>query len=730
MISKSIFSFLLLALLSSPAFAIWPIPKSYQQGNKPLFIHQNLALSYNGGNVCWNSFSEHSCPLDEFSTKYEYNEQLVYTYGYSPASINSKEIVQAGVSRALASIFQTNFVPWRLHGKNELSSFEPDVNQAKWIKSLAITQTGEDKPETFKPLAGQVDESYNLTLSEDGVAKLSAVTSTGVLRGLETFSQLFYTHSTGTFYYTPYAPVSIQDSPEYPHRGMLLDVARNFYPVKDIQRTIDALSWNKMNRLHVHITDSQSWPLDLPSMPEVAREGAYSRSQIYSESDLKGLQEYGVARGVEVVLEIDMPGHIGSLNWSHPELIVAYDAQPYQWWCAEPPCGAFRLNSTAVDRFLEAMFDDLLPRVAPYAAYFHTGGDELNANDSMLDPGIRSNKTEVLQPLLQKFVDAQHARVRKHGLTPMTWEEIPLNWNVSIGNDTVVQAWLGDASVKNLTAKGLQVIDSNYNYWYLDCGRGQWMVFDNGASYNTYYPFNDWCGPTKAWQLVYSHDPRAGLAAEQAARVLGGEVAVWSETIDPVNLDQVVWPRASAAGEVLWSGRLDPATGANRTQLDAAPRLNEFRERMVARGVGASVVQMTWCMQAANSSECAVAAVTGLFDLDGDQVNWGYKHHALHPPHVAATVAAGDHRLARRRRRCAAAPALRPALPQPPASAVPLPAPAPAPAPAALSPEGEEEEEDDDDDEEDEEDEDEEDDDDVEDPHKDEEFYRGETLTA
>lgn len=85
--------------------------------------------------------------------------------------------------------------------------------------------------------------------------------------------------------------------------------------------------------------------------------------------------------------------------------------------------------------------------------------------------------------------------------------------------------------------------------------------------------------------------------------MLGGEVAVWSETIDSMNLDTLIWPRASAAGEVLWSGRVDEATGQNRSQMTAAPRLNEFRERMVLRGVRASPVQMTFCTQG-TAEEC------------------------------------------------------------------------------------------------------------------------------
>ncbi|KAI6547175.1 hypothetical protein MCOR03_011477 [Pyricularia oryzae] len=577
MLFKTWLSFLLLAS-SEPVSALWPAPRSYSKGKTALFINQQIQVTYNG-------------------------QPMPYMFGYEPISIDSKEIVKGGVSRSLGSIFRRNLIPWKLVPKNKIDEFEPPLGgKSTSVTSLVITQTSQDQPKTFKALAGEVDESYSLTIDKEGRAKLSAKSSIGILRGLETFSQLFYQHSTGTCWYTPYAPVSIDDAPLYPHRGILFDTARQWYPVVNLLRTIDAMAWNKMNRLHVHVTDSQSWPLDLPSMPEVAREGAHRRDLIYTADDIRRVQEYGVHRGVQVYFEIDMPGHIGSLYHSHPELIVAHNEQPYYHYCAQPPCGAFKLNDSRVDAFLEKLFDDVLPRVHPYAAYFHTGGDELNANDSMLDENIRSNKSEVLQPLLQKFIDKQHERVRSHDLTPVVWEEIPLDWNVTLGKDVPVQSWLGNA--QKLAAAGHQVIDSNYNFWYLDCGRGQWINMENGAAYRQFYPFNDWCGPTKSWQLVYSYDPRAGLSEEAAKLVLGGEVAIWSETIDEQTIDSIIWPRANAAGEVLWSGRIDPATGQNRSQLEAIPRLSEMRERLVARGVRPAALTQLWCTQA-NPLECS-----------------------------------------------------------------------------------------------------------------------------
>jgi hexosaminidase len=85
--------------------------------------------------------------------------------------------------------------------------------------------------------------------------------------------------------------------------------------------------------------------------------------------------------------------------------------------------------------------------------------------------------------------------------------------------------------------------------------------------------------------------------------VIGGELAAWSESIDEATIDDILWPRASAAGEVLWSGRQD-ASGNNRTQLDASVRLAEFRERLIARGIRSSTVHMPFCTQGMNSTAC------------------------------------------------------------------------------------------------------------------------------
>ncbi|CUS12616.1 unnamed protein product [Tuber aestivum] len=581
MISKFSIAIALLALTTS-ANALWPIPQSYKHGDTTVWLSPDVQLVFDS-------------PLE--------------------THIATKNKVREAWSRTRGIIFQERFVPWKFYPRG--TKFEPENGIGTVIKKVFVEQTSVDKPEPVR--YGEFDESYTLTVpvtggnftslgpygveatlgegGEPGAVYITAGSSLGVLHAFTTLTQLFYysnSHRGGV--YSKLAPVEINDKPKFQHRGLNLDVARQWYPKEDILKTIDALSWNKMNRLHLHVTDSQSWPLEIPALPDLAAKGAYADGLTYSPQDLQDILTWGRSRGVEVILEIDMPGHTTSIAEAYPELITGRDKQP-DWvrYAAQPPSGSLKLRNPAVKKFLTTLFDDLLPRLRSHSQYFHTGGDEVNKNVYNLDENIKSNDPAVLQPALQDFVSHAHTELGRHGVTPLVWEEMLLDWNLTLPKDAIVQTWMSGESLKKVIEKGHRVIAGDYSFWYLDCGRGQWLDF-LPASYKYFHPFNDYCSPSKNWRLVYSYDPAAGLTQEQAKQVLGGEVHAWSEQIDPVNIDSVVWPRASAAAEVLWSGRTD-AAGNNRTFPDASPRLAEFRERLVLRGVGASPIQQLWCHQ-------------------------------------------------------------------------------------------------------------------------------------
>lgn len=376
----------------------------------------------------------------------------------------SKMLVDAAINRTRDLLFNENFIPWKFHPRN--STFEPSTNALRsYINEIALIQNASDPNDILKALDGELDESYSLEITENSQATITSQTSTGILRALETLVQLFY-HFSGGGVYTPSAPLYITDAPKFSHRGLNLDVSRAYYAPSDIKRTIDALAWNKLNRLHLHVTDSQSWPLEIPALPELAKDGAYMKGLSYSPDDLAEIQKYGAYRGIQVFIETDMPGHTSSIGLAYPELIAAFNVQPdWDTYSAEPPTGQLKLNSSAVYDFLQTLWSDLLPRVSLYTAYFHTGGDEVNANAYLLDEGVKSNESSIIQPLLQRFVDFNHQHIRSAGLTPVVWEEQLLQWNLSLGSDVVVQTWLSDDSLVRTVTMGHKALFGNYNYW-------------------------------------------------------------------------------------------------------------------------------------------------------------------------------------------------------------------------------------------------------------------------
>ena len=599
--------FKVIALFTSVAVAIWPVPKQYTYGHDVLWIEPDVKVIYNEPSGVWQ---ETIFPWNADVLTTTSNQYTQYTLGDfkngTATGVTPANIISEAVQRAHDTIFTQNFVPWKFYTR--MSEFEPktgDNVQKNYVTSIELQQNKFDPPNPPRTLDGELDESYSLSVISNGKATISANTSAGLAYGLNTFTQLFYAHSSGGAY-TPLIPVSITDAPKFAHRGLNIDVSRNFYPVSALLRTIDALAYNKFNRLHIHITDAQSWPLDVPSMPELSAKGAYNPSQVYQPDDIAELQQFGALRGVQVYLEIDMPGHTASIAYSHPDLIAAFNVQPnWSAVAAEPPSGVFKLNDPAVGTFIEKLFADVLPRVGANTPYFHTGGDEVPYGAYELDPTVKSSDPSVIKPFLQKFIDAAHKQVRAAGLTPIVWEEMLLSYNLTLNKDVIVQSWLADDSVSQITQKGYGAIAGSYEYWYLDCGHGQFLNFEPGTVSQMSWPYTDYCDPFKNWKLMYSYDPLEGITDEAPQKlVLGGEAHVWSEQIDATSLDSTIWPRLGAAAEVLWSGAKDPVTGMSSilyllplNYLQSAVVLTHLQARIAHR-----LLQHRGCQKCANDS--------------------------------------------------------------------------------------------------------------------------------
>ena len=442
-------------------------------------------------------------------------------------------------------------------------------------------------------------ERYSISILPDGTTLLEIMSPEGGVHALDTLAQLFYAHSAmGKGAYTPYAPVTIVDEPAFEHRGLHLDISRNWIAPKDVLRTIEAMGFNKLNKLHLHAADAQSWPLEIPELPDLSRKGAYREYQVWTTKDLANVQRYGIYHGVEVYLEIDLPGHTASIYHSYPDLITAYN-KPWDKYAQEPPSGQLKLNHPDVPPFLTALFNGLLPRTLPFSAHFHIGGDEINKEAYVLDPTVKSSSEAVLQPLIQRFMDHVLSLLENYSLTPIVWEDMLLEWNLKLPPATIIQTWRSASSLAKVVEKGHRAIFGPCEEWYLDCGFGTFIDPKDPGDPNSAikYPYRDWCAPYKNWRQILSYDPLAGIPEEKKYLVVGGEVHLWSELTDGVNLDGMLWPRAAAAAEVLWRGKGEVGEESTR-------RLAEMRERLVARGIGAGMVQMTWGLM--NEGSCVL----------------------------------------------------------------------------------------------------------------------------
>ncbi|KAI9170290.1 hypothetical protein LWI28_025588 [Acer negundo] len=491
--------------------------------------------------------------------------------------------------------------------KNE--QYHPQVTPSVKITTSPLLTLSISVDNLFTPLHHGVDESYTLTIPTNvSMANLTAQTVWGAMRGLETFSQLVWGKPSVVA-----VGLYVWDSPLFPHRGLMLDTSRNYYGVDDILRTIAAMSGNKMNVFHWHITDSHSFPLVIPSEPDLAAKGSYGPQMQYSPDDVKNIVQFGLAHGVRVLPEIDSPGHTGSWAKAYPEIVTCANMF---WWPAQTewadrlasePGGTGHLNPLNPKTY--QVFKNVISDVVNLfpEPFYHGGADEIIPGCWKADPTIQSflSKGGSLSQVLEKFVNITLPFIVSLNRTVVYWEDVLLDDLVKVESSylppehTILQTWNhGPNNTKRIVKAGYRAIVSSSEFYYLDCGHGDFLgndsQYDQPDGGNTKNG-GSWCGPFKTWQTIYNYDITYGLSEEEAKLVVGGEVALWSEQADPTVVDARIWPRTSAMAEALWSGNRDE-TGKKRYS-EATDRLNEWRYRMVSRGIGAEPIQPLWCIR-------------------------------------------------------------------------------------------------------------------------------------
>ncbi|KAK0517165.1 hypothetical protein JMJ35_000320 [Cladonia borealis] len=551
--------------------ALWPLPRHLKSGSTTLWLDPDVQYAHH----------VNSQPLRDEVPWYQGLEKPQSSHHLPATKPPSypQDVLEVAFQRFNSKVFSEHFVPHKFYPRR--SRFEPSIDgTGMLINKITINEV------SFVSLGnGQHTvsrEAYLIRILQDGTTTLEILSPEGGIHAFDTFAQLFYAHSAiGESVYTPYAPVLITDAPAFEHRGLNLDISRNWIAPQDVLRTIEAMGFNKFNKLHLHATDAQSWPLEIPASPDLSSKGAYRWDQVWTTKDLENVQRHGLYHGVEVYLEIDLPGHSASIFHSYPGLITAYD-KPWNKYAQEPPSGQLKLDSPSVPPFLTILFNDLLPRTQPFSTHFHIGGDEINKESYVLEPTVKSSSKVDIQPLLQKFMNHVLSLLENHSLTPIVWEDMLLEWNLELPPDTIIQTWRSASSLAKVVEKGGPIARSSAR-----AKNGIWTADSAPLLIPKIQGIRN--------RLLNILIVIADIPEEKKYLVVGGEVHLWCELTDGVNLDSMLWPRAAAAAEVLWRGKGEVGEGTTR-------RLAEMRERLVARGIGAGMVQMTWGLM--NEGSC------------------------------------------------------------------------------------------------------------------------------
>lgn len=364
------------------------------------------------------------------------------------------------------------------------------------------------------------DESYKLEVTSSG-AQLTAPTTLGVMRGLQTFLQLVEITPQG--FAVP--AVVIQDKPRFAWRGLMIDSGRHFMPVEVIKRNLDGMAAVKMNVFHWHLSENQGFRIEskrFPKLQEMGSDGLY-----YTQEQVRDVIAYAHDRGIRVIPEFDMPGHSTAWFVGYPDLASA--PGPYtierKWGVFDPAMDPTRESTYKfLDQFIGEMAK-LFPD-----QFFHVGGDEVNGKQWDANPkiqefmhahGLKNNAD------LQAYFNTRIQKiVAKHGKTMDGWDEI---LRPDLPKSIVIQSWRGQKSLADAARQGYRgLLSSGY---YLD-------LMGTAASHYQVDPFADGA---------------ANLSDEEKQRILGGEACMWAEYVSPENIDSRIWPRAAAIAERLWS---------------------------------------------------------------------------------------------------------------------------------------------------------------------------------
>jgi hexosaminidase len=394
-------------------------------------------------------------------------------------------------------------------------------------------------------------EGYRLDVTTHGVT-IRAAQPAGLFAGVQTLRQLLPPAvETGHRRPGPWTVPGghIVDQPRFPYRGAMLDVARHFFTVAQVERYIDQLARYKINTLHLHLADDQGWRIMIKSWPRLASYGGSTAvggdpGGYYTQEQYKQVVAYAQRRFITVIPEIDMPGHVNAALASYAELNCDGVAPPL-YTGTDVGFSSLCVSKAITYKFIDDVIGELAA-ITP-GRYLHVGGDEASATQ----PADYVSFMNRVQPI-----------VAAHGKNEMAWHQVV---EATPAPTTVAQYWGTTADNPDVAAaanRGTKLVLSPANLAYLD------MKYTDSTPLG-----QDWAGLIEV-RDAYGWDPGTYLQGVPAQAVLGVEAPLWTETIrTTADIEYMAFPRLPAIAELGWSPAATHDWSAFRERLGAqAPR--------------------------------------------------------------------------------------------------------------------------------------------------------------
>lgn len=445
-------------------------------------------------------------------------------------------------------------------------------------------------------------EAYKLTVNEAGI-NIAAADSTGFFYAIQTLKQLMphaiYNRSGASTAIDWTVPcVEIADQPQLGHRGYMLDVARHFFSKTEVKRILDIMATYKMNRFHWHLTDDQGWRIDIPEYPKLAQVGAvrkgsfvnaggsskffddteYGRGMYYTLDDLREIVAYAKSLNIEIIPEIDLPGHMVAAVAAYPE----FSCDPTKKYEVRIDGGiskdVLNIGKDETIDFLKCVLGHMA-EVFPYK-YIHLGGDECPTDQwshnadclkRVKDEGL-AGVNELQSWLVEKL--GLYLK-EKYNKDIICWDELLAHWKSDNTVKPVIMAWNHINKSKEAADKGFKSIVVPYQSLYFDMMQVPLSEVDVNEKYQGGWGDN-WVNSV---ETVYGVNPVASLSGKEDF-CLGVQGNMWTETCnDSVEVEYQLLPRMLALSETGWL----PA--AKKDFASFYMRLQKNRDILDAKGL-------------------------------------------------------------------------------------------------------------------------------------------------